>query len=150
MVIADRFWPKVDRGSTDECWPWRGSLSSRGYGQFYMEGRTRPAHRVAWELHHGQLFPEGMDGCHTCDNPPCVNPLHIFPGTASDNARDAVAKGRLDPLGYAHRTECVRGHQYTPENTHIDPRGHRRCRTCIREANWKKRGRLAALTRSQP
>jgi hypothetical protein len=94
----ERFWMKVDRSG--ECWAWLGASRTRGangekrYGQFWDQGRNRPAQVVAWELANGRPFPEGMDGCHHCDNPTCVRPDHVFPGTARENALDMVAKGR--------------------------------------------------------
>jgi hypothetical protein len=92
--MADRFWPKVDRGAgPDACWPWTAS-TTHGYGQIGVPG-TRPhkAHRVAWELTNGPI-PDGLLVCHRCDNPPCCNPAHLFLGTNADNMRDMVAKGR--------------------------------------------------------
>ncbi len=75
-----------------DCWEWQGprSVVERG-GYGVMKGRK--AHRVSWELHHGPI-PEGMHVCHHCDNPPCVNPDHLFLGTDKDNAEDKVSKGR--------------------------------------------------------
>lgn len=88
-TVDERFWSKVDRASSDECWIWNGSTGERGYGRFWYEGRQRQAHHVAWLLTKGEI-PEGLMACHTCDNPPCVNPGHIFWGTMSDNIVDAV------------------------------------------------------------
>lgn len=90
--MATRFWASVDRSG--ECWLWLGTLSRWGYGRFYREGRNVAAHRVAWELENGEPIPPGLYALHRCDNPPCVRPVHIFLGTAGDNARDAVAKAR--------------------------------------------------------
>ena len=94
-AIEARFWAKVDKRGPDECWPWLATLTTRGYGQFWFVTRPRRAHIVAWELANGQPFPEGMVGCHRCDNPPCVNPAHIWPGTRSENLLDAARKGRV-------------------------------------------------------
>ena len=72
------------------CWEWVGPFRGGLYGDFQGQG----AHRKAFELWEGPI-PEGRLVCHTCDNPPCVNPDHLFVGTYSDNALDAHAKGRL-------------------------------------------------------
>lgn len=132
IPLPVRFWAKVEKRGNDECWPWLGSTRSsnprRAYGIIWAGGRNRPAHQVAWELHHGREFPEGMHGCHHCDNPPCVNPTHIFVGTRSDNMRDARSKGVQ--LGHVPWTHCKRGHEFTPENTYIDNRDGRSCWQC--------------------
>jgi hypothetical protein len=102
IPVEKRFWAKVDRRSPDECWLWRGAIDTGGYGYISIthDGvkRNGRAHRIAWELHHGRPFPEGMFACHSCDNRPCVNPHHIWPGTNSDNMLDAVRKGRSKPM----------------------------------------------------
>lgn len=89
------FWAHVDK--TGDCWLWTGWRNRRGYGQFYRRGqrpsRSLYAHRVSWELHNGAI-PPGLFVCHHRDNPPCVNPAHIFIGTIRDNHVDMVRKGR--------------------------------------------------------
>lgn len=144
LSMAERFWTKVDRRGPDECWPWQGSTDGR-YGEFWADGRKTKAHRVAWELANGRPFPEGLHACHTCDNPPCVNPEHIFPATHQENLQDAERKGRLDHRGSSLRTHCRRGHEFTPENTYVTTKGHRRCRTCwkARQAEFYARAALA-------
>lgn len=88
----DRFWPKVNK--TETCWFWTGAADSKwGYGSLYHEDRVHLAHRVSWMLFRGPI-PEGMDVCHKCDTPPCVNPDHLFIGTRLDNMRDCSFKGR--------------------------------------------------------
>lgn len=95
LIINDRvtsmFWERVSK--TDGCWIWSGNRSPRGYGRIKVKGITRLAHRFSWALHYG-LPPSDMMVCHTCDNPSCVNPSHLFIGTAKDNAKDMIDKGR--------------------------------------------------------
>jgi hypothetical protein len=88
--INERFWEKVDKKTDDECWEWQASVDTHGYGYFYSDKRIK-AHRYSWELHFGAI-PEGLYVCHHCDNPPCINPKHLFVGTAQDNLDDANKK----------------------------------------------------------
>lgn len=81
------FWKFV--AVKDGCWEWCGGKTSLGYGMYV----TGMAHREAYRLVKGEI-PDGLHVCHTCDNPGCVNPGHLFLGTAQDNARDKVYKNR--------------------------------------------------------
>lgn len=134
-TFRTRFDAKVERG--EGCWVWTGLRTQYGYGTITNgAGCKLLAHRASWELHVGPI-PDGLWVLHRCDNPPCVNPAHLFLGTHADNVRDMWAKGRQINhfvLAKEHRTACVNGHPFTPENTMLRDRGKRRCRTCQLEA----------------
>jgi hypothetical protein len=91
MPLADRFWSKVDKSG--DCWEWTGALDKLGYGDFRQGQKHIKSHRVSWELANGKI-PEGICVLHKCDNPPCINPSHLFLGTHADNMQDCTNKGR--------------------------------------------------------
>lgn len=94
-TVEERFWEKVDKSG--DCWPWTGSHDPRGYGHFQpVDGKSVGAHRFAYILTFGPI-PPGLFVCHHCDNPICVNPVHLFLGSPKDNTQDSLRKGRLSP-----------------------------------------------------
>lgn len=117
------------------CWVWQGYCNPQwGYGHTSWQGIEWAVHRLMWYLMKGPI-PEGKILCHECDNPPCCNPDHLWPGTDQENHVDKTRKGRhhYDP---AVKTHCKQGHEFTPENTRMTPvEGRpglfrRQCRTC--------------------
>lgn len=110
--LESRFWSKVDRSGA--CWLWNASRTTAGYGGIRAGRRGSPllmAHRVSFALHNGPI-PGGHEVCHVCDNPPCVNPAHLFLGSHTDNMRDMTEKGRRRddatlPRGSAHHSAVL-------------------------------------------
>ena len=108
-TFTERLWSKVRKAGADECWEWIGNRNQHGYGLIWRSGldggHSLLAHRACYEDAQGPI-PKGKMACHTCDHPWCVNPAHIFIGTAQDNADDMVRKGR------ASKSTKTRGEQH--------------------------------------
>ena len=99
--VAERMAANTPKGlPSDVCWPWQGCIRARKshpYGQIKIGGRRYFTHRIAWELANGVPVPDGQFILHSCDNPRCVNPAHLRPGTTRENAHDMVSRGRCNP-----------------------------------------------------
>ena len=138
-TIEERFWSRVDlSGGPEACWPWAGFTNKRGYGIIRINERNQRTHRVAYALVCGPIL-NGLCVLHRCDNPPCVNPAHLFLGTQADNVADMTRKGRR--RGKPSATHCLRGHTLAPGNLirwKARPH-HRDCLTCHRERMRRRR-----------
>jgi hypothetical protein len=143
----DKFIDRVEK--TPSCWKWRGGKTVAGYGQFYLNGVSRYAHRWSFEHFNQVRLSSNEFVCHKCDNPPCVNPEHLFVGSCKNNFNDAISKGRIDiteqysRVGSFQRTKtkCKHGHEFSTENTSFygPENNYRRCKTCNREKTRKLR-----------
>ncbi len=146
MPLKERFEKNLSMEPNTGCWLWTGHQYTNRYGQIGVNGSQVRANRLSWELHKGPI-PKGLNVLHHCDTPECVNPYHLFLGTAKDNMADCIKKNRLKPrCGITHpRTKL------TPEQVseiRADLRGTRRLsreygvsRTAIRDIRrgitWK-------------
>jgi hypothetical protein len=123
------------------CWNWTGAISAGKYGSIFHQGRMQKAHRVMWTITRGPV-PDGLDLDHLCRNTRCINPDHLEPVTRSENLLRSPLMDRN-----SHRTHCVRGHEFTEENTRRKPgNGHRVCKECMRMhlRNWRARNAIAS------
>lgn len=125
------------------CKVWTGSQNGSGYGERRINWKKYYVHRLAWEEANGPI-PDGMFVLHHCDNPACYEPTHLFLGTHQDNMADMAAKGRGKTRNL-QITHCPHGHEYTPENTYINPHdGTRNCRICGIERVRARRAKIKA------
>lgn len=131
-----RFFSKIRLSETNTyrnapCWEWTAGLTEDGYARFRVKGKRYGAHRVAYAWLVGPIPPygakENLD--HRCNNPRCVNPVHL----EIEDALVNLMRGNCAPARNSRKTECKNGHPLSGENLFINPRGHRGCRTCRRQ-----------------
>ncbi|QYX76463.1 HNH endonuclease [Streptomyces akebiae] len=132
--LPSRIASKIEVDSESGCWLWTGSCnreSPSGYGTVAYQGKTQLVHRVVFKLLVGEI-PEGFQVSHAEPRGPnhtrCCNPHHLEAVT-----REEALRRRDWERARARRTHCRHGHEYTPENTYLDPRGFRQCRACRSE-----------------
>jgi hypothetical protein len=154
IPAEQRFWPKVDtrgevpvdRPDLGPCWIWTAQRSTAGYGRFAQKwNRPVQAHRWSYEQAHGPI-PSGLVIDHLCRNRACVNPAHMEPVPQRVN----VLRGISFTAQQARQTHCKRGHKFTPENTHVSPKGERICRLCRKDANRRAEARRRLKWRQTP
>lgn len=123
-----KFWSGTQISDLLGCWEWQKGLGSPfGYGVFYFDGKSQRAHRVSWTIVYGPI-PAGLWVLHKCDNPGCVNPSHLYLGTAKDNMRDSVERGRRpakynQPLNTSYQPRLrnnSREYKFTAKLTPVD------------------------------
>lgn len=124
-TTKERFLSKVEVNKITGCWEWEATTLRNGYGQIWVKDKMVLAHRVAYILYVGALLP-GKQIDHICHNRKCVNPKHLELVTPKENINRGV--------GNVHKgkTHCIRGHEFTKENTYDRGRGDRECRICIK------------------
>lgn len=125
---------------SDQCWKWVGTEKHLGYGEFYIGGKSTPAHRVSYELFKGKI-PDGLVIDHLCRNPRCVNPAHLEAVTNVEN----IMRGEGVGAKAARKTVCDYGHPLVGDNVwlrrRVNGRVWRKCRACAArvQAEYRKR-----------
>jgi hypothetical protein len=135
----ERFAAQHERRGPDECWPWLGALDKWGRGRIMVNGKnvTAPAFALTLDKGPPPKSQRRVVARHSCDNPTCVNPRHLEWGTQSDNAFDAITRGRA---ACARQTHCKRGHPLSGDNLGKSSRSPRDrvCKACKR-LEWHTR-----------
>ncbi len=145
---------KKGYGTDGDCWIWRNHTNAKVYTRClytHLQPRTNLAHRLAWLIHNKSRIPDGMLVCHRCDYRPCVNPSHLFLGTARDNTHDMINKGRAGFYGTTNgasrnldesQVRCIRQQYESGEYTLRDLSEcyqvhHRTIFNVVKRNSWK-------------
>lgn len=137
--LIDRLLLRVEV-SENGCWEWQRALTQDGYPSVNFPEYKGTGHRLSYILHSAEDL-QGYTVCHTCDNPRCVNPEHLYAGAMADNVRDRDTRGRCK-AGTVNKakTHCPSGHEYTVSNTYFyEARNTRYCKICQKERKEKLR-----------
>lgn len=132
LTVDERFWNRL-RETADGCWEWAEYVDEKGYGRFWDGSRTIRAHQYSYSALVGDV-PAGLELDHLCRNRRCANPYHLDPVTHAVN----MARSDNILLANAAKSHCLRGHEFTPENTYAKNDGGRQCRACDRERTRKE------------
>ena len=150
-----RFWDKVDKtpgqGPWENCWTFKRTNKQTGYGEFYFQGKRLTAHVASFYFKHGRYPIKPLEIDHLCRMRACVNPDHLEEVTRKVNATRGNC-GWVTGAKMKARTHCKNGHEFTPENTFLEPKGRstkRRCRACGRatQARYMEKNRIEANQR---
>ena len=134
----DRFWSKVIKRPSG-CWEWH-TATQRGYGHFWADGSSHPAHRWIYEQTVDPSLEPDLVIDHLCRNRRCVRPDHLEKVSDRENILRGVGQGAVN----FRKVECAQGHPLDDDNTHTRPNGRRRCRTCMRNEARARRARQGA------
>lgn len=141
---VEGFWDRILIG--DGCWEWQGFRRRDNYGMVRFRKRTYSTHRLAWQLWNDRPPEPGLGILHTCDNPSCCRPDHLYEGTQADNMRDTIERRRHHNV---MKTVCPQGHPYDEVNTayYQGPgrkRPQRMCKACRKTARQTRRAKKKA------
>jgi len=141
VKAGERFVASLNVGKDTDCWEWQGSVGSKGYGQFFFDGKTRLAHRVVYQFFTKAKMPQDLVLDHLCRNTVCVNPKHLELVTNKVN----ILRGVGSPAQNARKTVCSVGHPFIGDNKYLNTKGARECRVC-RKA-WRAASRERRMER---